>query len=59
MSPFVIGGAVRQCGNFSNRMIRTAINESLAVEEDIKSGRMEEKTGVEMLLIRFSARKVK
>lgn len=58
MSPYVIGGAMRQCGNFSNKMIRTAINDSLAVEEDIKSGRMEEKTGVEMLLIKFSGKKV-
>lgn len=54
MSPYVIGGAVRQCKNFSGKMIFTAINDCINIEEAIKTGRMEEKTGVEMLLIKFS-----
>lgn len=57
MAPFVIGGAVKQCQNFSNKMILTAINAAIDTEEAIKSGKLEEKTGVEMLLIRFSTPK--
>lgn len=54
MSPYVIGGAVKQCKNFTSKMIFTAINDCINIEEAIKTGRMEEKTGVEMLLVKFS-----
>ncbi len=54
MAPFIVGSAVKQCGNFSHRSIMNAIKESLNVEEDIKNGRLNEKSGVEMLLIKFS-----
>lgn len=56
MSPFVIGGAVKQCRNFSFKAIRKAVSDAIDTEEAIKNGRLEEKTGVEMLLIRFSSK---
>lgn len=54
MSPYVIGGAMRQCHNFSSAEIANALKRALKTEEAIKTGCMEEKTGVEMLLIQFS-----
>lgn len=57
MSPFVVGGAVKQCRNFSYKSIRKAVNMAVDTEESIKSGRLEEKAGVEMLLVKFSSRK--
>lgn len=54
MSPYVIGGAVKQCNNFSAKTIFTAINDAINIEESIKTGKMEEKTGVELLLIKYS-----
>lgn len=57
MSPYVVGGAVRQCNNFSYKTIRKALNDAIDTEEAIKGGRLEEKAGVEMLLVRFSSQK--
>ena len=54
MQPFIVGKALKQSGNFSKNILINALKESVQVETNIKSGNMDEKTGVEMLLIKYS-----
>lgn len=54
MQPFIVGKALKQSGNFSKNVLRNALKESVKVETNIKSGNMDEKIGVEMLLIKYS-----
>lgn len=54
MQPFIVGKAMKQAGNFKGKTLRTAIREAVDMEKNIKSGNMDEKMGVEMLLIKYS-----
>lgn len=54
MKPFIVGNACKQCNNFTQRKILKALQDLLDTEEDIKNGRLEEKAGVEILLIKYS-----
>lgn len=54
MQPFIVGKAMKQTGNFKDNTLRAAIQEAVDMEKDIKSGNMDEKMGVEMLLIKYS-----
>ena len=54
MQPFIVGKAIKQTGNFNENTLREAIQEAVAMETDIKSGNMDEKMGVEMLLVKYS-----
>lgn len=54
MQPFIVGKAVKQIVNFKGNTLRAAIREAVDMEKDIKSGNMDEKMGVELLLIRYS-----
>lgn len=56
MQPFIIEKASKQAGNFSIKLLREALEEAVDIETSVKSGNMEEKTGVEMLLIKYSAK---
>lgn len=51
---FVAGKCVNQSRNFTAKALKNALAESVSTEESIKSGRMDEKIGVEMLLIKYS-----
>ncbi|MFG6326681.1 MAG: DNA polymerase III subunit delta [Lachnospiraceae bacterium] len=54
MQPFIVGKAMKQTGNFKGTTLRAAIHEAVDMEKNIKSGNMDEKMGVELLLIKYS-----
>ncbi len=54
MQPFIVGKAMKQTGNFKGSTLRVAIHEAVDMEKNIKSGNMDEKMGVELLLIKYS-----
>lgn len=54
LQPFIVGKALKQTEKFSASKLRQALEDSIATETDIKSGKMDEKMGVEMLLIKYS-----
>lgn len=54
MQPFIVGKAMKQTGNFKGSTLRAAIHEAVDMEKNIKSGNMDEKMGVELLLIKYS-----
>ena len=54
MQPFIVGKAMKQTGNFKGNTLRAAIKEAVDMEKDIKSGNIDEKMGVELLLIKYS-----
>lgn len=54
MQPFIVGKAMKQTENFKGNILRAAIQDAVDMEKDIKSGNMDEKMGVELLLIKYS-----
>lgn len=54
LAPFIVNKVLNQSEKFRREDIKKALEECLCVEEDIKNGRIEEKTGVEMILIKYS-----
>ena len=55
MQPFIVGKAVKQLSNFNSRILKSALKDSRDTEYSIKSGNLDEKIGVEMLLIKYSS----
>lgn len=55
LAPFIANKVLNQSEKFRREDVKRALEECLCVEEDIKNGRMEDKTGVEMILIKYSA----
>lgn len=55
MQPFVVNKVIRQSEYFSEKMLKTALNDCLDVEEDMKNGRLSDKMAVEMILLRYTA----
>lgn len=58
MQPFIIGKTIKQIANFSKKRLETALEEAVGVETAIKTGNIDEKIGVEMLLIKYSSKGV-
>ncbi|MGN0383603.1 MAG: DNA polymerase III subunit delta [Eubacterium sp.] len=56
VASFVAGKCISQSRNFTLRQLKNALAESVYTEEKIKSGRIEEKMGVEILLVKYSAK---
>ncbi|MDE7307610.1 MAG: DNA polymerase III subunit delta [Lachnospiraceae bacterium] len=59
LAPFIVNKVLNQSEKFRREDIKRALEECLCMEEDIKNGRMEDKTGVEMILIKYSTEPVK
>lgn len=55
LAPFIVNKVLRQSEKFKEEDIKEALEECLRTEEDIKNGRMEDKTGVEMILIKYAS----
>lgn len=55
LAPFVVNKALKQTEKFKAGDIKNALRECLQTEEDVKNGRIEDKTGVELVLIRYSS----
>jgi hypothetical protein len=55
VQPFIVGKILRQLkGGFSRKVLIKALKDCVNIENDIKNGRMDEKAGVEMILIKYS-----
>ncbi len=55
LQSFIVGKSLRQVRNFTKGRLKRALEESLHTEEMVKSGRMDEKIGVELLLIKYTS----
>ena len=54
MSPFIAGKYVQQARRFSTEALMQAVKDCVQAEEDIKTGRLNEKLSVEILLVKYS-----
>lgn len=52
--PFAVSKYLSQAGNFSDQMLKEAVEFGTDVEEKVKTGRLTDQIGVEMLLIKYS-----
>ena len=57
IQPFIVGKITKQLGaknGFDGKVLVEALKDCVDIENDIKNGRMEDKAGVEMILIKYS-----
>lgn len=57
IQPFIVGKVIKQLSiknGFSGKMLVEALKDCVNIENDIKNGRMDDKAGVEMILIKYS-----
>lgn len=55
VQPFIVGKILKQLkGGFNGKVLIQALEDCVNIENDIKNGRMDEKAGVEMVLIKYS-----
>lgn len=57
IQPFIAGKVARQLGaknGFTKEMLIEALKDCVNIENDIKNGRMDDRAGVEMILIKYS-----
>lgn len=55
VQPFIVGKILRQLkSGFNGKILVQALEDCIKIENDIKNGRMDEKAGVEMILIKYS-----
>ncbi len=52
--PFAVGKYIAQGRNFSSDILMEALKSSIDIEEQVKTGRLNEKIGVELLIVQFS-----
>ena len=57
LPPFIAGKYVTQAAGFSREELRRAIEECVAAEEAVKTGRMNDVMSVEILIVKYSAKK--
>ena len=53
--PFAVGKYLAQGRNFTNELLMQALQTSVDIEEQVKTGRLNEKIGVELLIVKFSS----
>jgi len=57
IQPFIVGKIIRQLSaknGFNGKILTQALRDCVNIENDIKNGRMDDKAGVEMILIKYS-----
>ncbi len=54
MNPYVVKKTAGQCKNFSEKKLRRAIEQCLSLEESVKTGNMDDKMAVELIIVRYS-----
>ena len=54
MQPFIVSKTAKQCDNFKFGTIRMAMENCLKLEEAVKTGNMDDKMAVELIIIRYS-----
>ena len=55
VAPFVASKYLAQAKNFSIDSIKEALKDAADTEERVKQGRLSDKLGVEMLIVKYSA----
>lgn len=55
LPPFIAGKYVAQCSGFKTEELKRAIEECVAAEEAVKTGRMNDVMSVEILIVKYSA----
>lgn len=55
--PYFVKQYIDQAGNFSEKDLKIIIEDCISTETDIKSGRMEDKYAVELLIMKYSRKK--
>lgn len=56
LPPFIAGKYVSQAAGFTEKELRAALEECVAYEEDVKTGRMNDVMSVEILVVKYSAK---
>lgn len=54
LPPFLIGKYSSQASKFTKEQLRTALQDCIDTEEAVKQGRLNDKIGVEMLIVKYS-----
>jgi len=54
LMPFIVNKVLRQLNNFTSNDLKMALFDILETEQSIKSGNLNEKIGVELILIKYS-----
>lgn len=52
--PYYVGRNIRQAGGFTMEQLRQALEDSVQTEEDVKMGRITDRLGVELLIVKYS-----
>lgn len=55
LAPFLVGKYFAQSGHFQKVQLKMALQDCAETEEAVKSGRLNDKIGVEMLIVKYSA----
>lgn len=55
LAPFLVGKYFSQAGHFQKEQLKMALQDCAKTEEAVKSGRLNDKIGVEMLIVKYSA----
>ncbi|MBR1693009.1 MAG: DNA polymerase III subunit delta [Lachnospiraceae bacterium] len=55
MQPFIVGKYWSQCNLFQTADLKAALSDCVQTDEDIKSGRINDTIGVELLLVKYSS----
>lgn len=56
LHPFVVGKYQEQARSFSKKELRTIMEESIDIEESVKTGRLTDTLGVELFIMKYSAK---
>jgi DNA polymerase-3 subunit delta len=52
--PFVANKCIKQSSNFTLPNLKQSLNECLEIEKDIKTGKIDSKIGIELIIIKYS-----
>ena len=55
VAPFVAGKYLSQAKYFTTDTVKDILNECADIEERVKQGRLQDKLGVELIIIKYSA----
>lgn len=55
LAPFLVGKYLSQAGHFEKKQLMDALADCAATEEAVKTGRLNDKVGVEILIVKYSA----
>lgn len=58
LHPFVVGKYQEQARAFSGKMLREILEESVDIEECVKTGRLQDVLGVELFIVKYSSNSV-